>query len=148
MKFDIRKRNLRWSDALARHAETRLRGGLDRIGGRIRRVLVRLVDVNGPRGGPDKRCAVSVHLASGQEIVVRADHDCPYRAIDDAAGRLKRTVTERIRRTRMGRNWHPLCDRQSGHGRTGVLMRPSVSIGRQPHRHTARGWVSSRSNSG
>ena len=85
---------------LARYAERRVHNGLDRVCDRVRQVLVRLADVNGPRGGDDKHCVVSVRLASGDHIRVNALDACPYRAVDGAVNRLKRVVTERRRRRR------------------------------------------------
>ena len=103
MQLSIRKSNLQWSDALAHYAERRVHNGLDRVRERVRRVFVRFVDVNGPRGGDDKHCAVSVRLASGEEILVSARDACPYRAVDGAVNRLKRSVTERTKRNRRRR---------------------------------------------
>lgn len=103
MHLMIRKDNLQWSDALASYAEDRIRRGLDRFRVRVGTVLVRLADINGPRGGEDKRCLVSVRLASGQLVMVNSRDSCPYRAIDAAVSRLKRSVRERIRRNRSRR---------------------------------------------
>lgn len=100
MNLTIRKSRLKWSDPLATYAERRVHHGLDRVRERVRSVLVHLADVNGPRGGEDKRCVVSVRLDSGQAIKVDTRDACAYRAIDGAVGRLKRRVTERIKRSR------------------------------------------------
>ena len=100
MRMKIRKSNLQWSEALAAYAEERLQQRLERVRDRVRSVFVRLADVNGPRGGSDKHCLVSVRLIGGREIVVRGEGVCPYRAVDDVASRLIRTVTERLRRER------------------------------------------------
>ena len=100
MEFTIRKSSMQWSDALARYAERRVYNGLDRMRDRVRRVIIRFADVNGPRGGRDKHCLVSVRLASGEQIRVNALDDCPYRAIDGAVVRMKRMVTERRERRR------------------------------------------------
>lgn len=100
MQLSIRKRNMTWSDALAGHVERRVRQGLDRAERRVRHVLVHLVDVNGPRGGEDKKCAVSVRLTTGDEIRVQTQDTCPYRAVDSAVSRVKRNVMDRVKRTR------------------------------------------------
>ena len=103
MELDIRKSNMQWSDALAGYAERRIHTGLDRVQQRVRRVLIHLADINGPRGGDDKRCFVKVRLTTGHELVANGQDACPYRAVDGAVNRLKRTVAERIRRERVRR---------------------------------------------
>lgn len=100
MQLDIRKTNMQWSDALAHYTERRIHQGLDRLTDRVRSVLVRMADVNGPRGGDDKRCFVCVRLASGHEIMSNGLDACPYRAVDDAVNRLKRNVRDRMKRNR------------------------------------------------
>ena len=100
MQLSIRKTNLQWSDPLARYAERRVHHGLDRVSNRVRTVLVHFVDVNGPRGGEDKHCTVAVRLNSGQEIRANARDACPYRAVNGAVSRLKRSVTRRVDRIR------------------------------------------------
>ena len=100
MQLSIHKRNIQWSDALAGHAERRVHRGLDRVQRQVRRVLVRLHDLNGPRGGEDKRCAVAVRLESGHEIFVKARGACPYRTVDDAVDRLRRAMTRQLGRRR------------------------------------------------
>ena len=100
MQLSIRKTNLQWSDALAGYAERRIHHGLDRIGDCVRSVLVRLADINGPRGGQDKHCLVAVRLATGHKIMANGLDRCPYRAIDGAVNRLKRSITERKKRQR------------------------------------------------
>ena len=100
MELMIHKSRIDWSDALARHTQRRVADRLGRLESFIRRVLVRFVDVNGPRGGVDKRCAVTATLSDGSEVVIRSHDACPSRAIDDASRRLQRVVRRhRDRRT-------------------------------------------------
>ena len=98
---------MQWSDALASYTERRVHHGLDRLRERVRCVLVRFVDVNGPRGGEDKYCALSVRLATGQEIFVKVRDSCPYRAVDGAVNRLKRSVKRQLGRRRDRRRRAP-----------------------------------------
>jgi hypothetical protein len=64
---------------------------------------VRFADVNGPRGGPDKRCDVQVQLVGGQTVRIRETDSCPYRAADRAARRAGRVARDRLRRLRTKR---------------------------------------------
>lgn len=89
------------NDALKDHIERRLSTALGRLKGRIDRITIRLVDVNGPRGGIDKRCRIIVSLSPrGQVIVTGSDHD-PFALVNRAAkrtGHIVRKVLERQRR--------------------------------------------------
>ena len=103
MKLDIRTVNMQWSDALAGHIERRIHARLSHLGDRVRCVLVRLVDVNGPKGGEDKHCFVAVRLSSGREIVTNGLDGCAYRAVNGAVQRMKRTVADHTGRKRARR---------------------------------------------
>jgi hypothetical protein len=75
---------------------------LGRLGQCLRRVDVYLRDVNGPRGGPDKRCRIVAHLAAGSPVVVsRTDRD-PVAAAAAAATRCRRSVRSYLK-MRQGR---------------------------------------------
>jgi len=100
MKIEIRGTGMKVTGALREHVIRRLRFAVSRFGPRLRRIEVRLDDVNGPRGGIDKRCRVAVGVRSGSAIVVEeADADM-YAAISRAADRTGRAVARRIERGR------------------------------------------------
>ena len=93
MKIDIRGRHVELTETLLAHTERRLRFALSRFGQRIRHVTVQLTDLNGPRGGVDKQCRVTVTLSPSRRVMVEAtDADLPT-AIDRAADRVERSVT-------------------------------------------------------
>lgn len=83
--------------------ERRVGFALSRLGSVIRQVDVNLCDVNGPRGGIDKRCRVLVHFERGPAVVIE-DFDSELDdLIDrtlDRAGRAarKRTALGTLRR--------------------------------------------------
>lgn len=58
-----------------------------------------LTDVNGPRGGPDKRCRVVAHLPNGPVVVSRTGLD-PVAAISAAAVRCRHLILARLKRRR------------------------------------------------
>ncbi|MBN9522699.1 hypothetical protein J0H58_29950 [bacterium] len=64
-------------------------------------VDVYLTDVNGPKGGPDKRCRVVAHLPTGPVVVGRTGPD-PVAAVAAAAVRCRRLIRSRLKR-RWGR---------------------------------------------
>jgi putative sigma-54 modulation protein len=66
---------------------------------RLRWVDAYLTDVNGPRGGPDKRCRVVAHVATGTVVVERIGRD-PVVVTAEAAARCRRLILERLKRSR------------------------------------------------
>ena len=66
--------------------------------GHVNRVVVRLSDINGPRGGADKRCHIQVVLAGIPDVVVEDTEVDLYTAIDRATDRARRTVFRRVDR--------------------------------------------------
>ncbi len=98
MQIDIRARDFSMTDALRRHAERRLRLALGRCDAHVQRVLMRLSDTNGPRGGSDKRCHLQVLMAGLPDVVVEDTESDLYVAIDRAADRARRTVVRKLGR--------------------------------------------------
>ena len=85
MQIDIQSRGFALTHALREYTGRRLRFALVLAGGRVRRVAVRLFDVNGPRGGIDKRCHIRGAL-NGLAAVVTEDAEADlYLAINRAA---------------------------------------------------------------
>ncbi|HET7586722.1 MAG TPA: HPF/RaiA family ribosome-associated protein [Gammaproteobacteria bacterium] len=66
----------------------------------VERTSVRIEDINGPRGGVDKRCRIKVVLSGFPSVVVEERHYSPQAAIDGALDRVERTVWRTIRRRR------------------------------------------------
>lgn len=83
--------------------EERVRSALGTVSSHIRDVAVVLSDVNGPRGGVDKRCLLRVRLAAGgPEVVTQALAEAPVLAAANAARRARTSAFRRLRR-RFGR---------------------------------------------
>ena len=71
-------------EALREYAGRRLSFALRRFTHRVRRVTLRLIDVNGPRRGVDSRCSIAADLTDGRQIFVDATAAWPFAAITDA----------------------------------------------------------------
>jgi putative sigma-54 modulation protein len=84
--------SLRLSDGLRRHIRRRLNAALDRFRDHVHEVQVRLSDVNGPRGGVDKRCRMVVSAGRGGVVVVQGTAPNFYQAVDAAAERAARSI--------------------------------------------------------
>lgn len=100
MQIDIQARRFSLTDALRSHAERQLRFALTCYDDHIPRVVMRLSDINGPRGGADKRCHIQLMLAGLSDVVVEDTRADLYIAIDRATDRAGRTVRRRLARRR------------------------------------------------
>lgn len=85
------------SDALREYIERKLELALDRFDHRLERIQVRLEDVNGPRGGLDKRCRLHASGPSWR-IHVEGAGATFYDAVDAAAARARRSVGQLLSR--------------------------------------------------
>lgn len=65
-----------------------------------RRLAVWLSDINGPRGGRDKRCKIQISLDHGKTIIIEDTEEDLFAAIDLAAGRADRTLSRQLARKR------------------------------------------------
>lgn len=99
MVLDIRCNGLKTSEAIREHTERRLHFALGRFPF-VSRATVRLGDVNGPRGGIDKCCRITLSLAGGNRVTIEdVDRDL-YVAVDRATERAGRVAGRRRARTR------------------------------------------------
>ncbi len=114
MRTDIRGYHLTISEALRTHIERRLHFALSRFGARILHVAVRLEDMNGPRGGVDKRCRIVVALAGAGHVQVEVlDSECTN-AVDRAADRMQGVVARELDRQYGGSDSHARSTRIPG----------------------------------
>ena len=100
MQMDIQCRGFDLTNSLRDYAFKRLAYNLNCGDGYIGRVIVRLSDINGPRGGKDKRCLLEVRLKGQPEMVIEDTEVDLYMAIDRAAERAGRTLARRLDRQR------------------------------------------------
>ncbi|MBL9038689.1 MAG: HPF/RaiA family ribosome-associated protein [Archangium sp.] len=100
MKVDVRFRGLDASAALRDHAEKRVFFHLSRFGSELSAVVVRIADLNGPKGGVDKRCHVVVRgRRIGSSTLDDVSHD-PYVCVEQAIERAGATVGRLLDRER------------------------------------------------
>jgi putative sigma-54 modulation protein len=100
MRIEARGRSGLLSDPLRAYTERRLRFAVGRFAPRIEQLTVRVEDVNGPRGGVDKECAIIARLVPrGRLRVEERDLDL-YLAVGRATDRLGRSVAREVRRRR------------------------------------------------
>ncbi len=102
MDFLIRAHDLDLDDTQRGDIERRLIAALDRFERRIARVVVRVRDINGPRGGIDKECHVAVKLASAGELFVEERGDDLRAVVAKAADRAAEAVRRAVSRKKRG----------------------------------------------
>lgn len=100
MQINIQARGFELTESLRDHTRRRLGFAFDWARNDVRRINVRLSDVNGPRGGEDKRCLIQIPIAGKQDIVVNDTEADLYVAIDKAVNRVERVLAKRIARSR------------------------------------------------
>jgi putative sigma-54 modulation protein len=86
------------SPALLERLRRRVARALRHTGRRVRAVRVWLSDINGRRGGIDKRCRIVARLAHAGPVVVEQRDGDYYRAVDGAALKLRHAVERRLAR--------------------------------------------------
>lgn len=100
MRMTIQANGFEMTQALRAYTEQRLATALGWAREHMRKLVVSLSDINGPRGGLDKRCKIQVQLGDGRKVIIEDTEADLYAAIDRAAGRADRAVVRQVERTR------------------------------------------------
>ena len=91
--------------------ERRVRFAFRRLHALVPRADIKLDDINGPRGGADKRCQIQIPLPRHNGVVIEETDADLYVAIDRAASRAGNTLGRQLSRRRnlaVGRTSQPL----------------------------------------
>ncbi len=81
-------------------SEQRIRFALRRLAWRVPHAEVQLSDLNGPRGGLDKRCQIALRTDGAGTVVVTSVARHWRTALDQALARAARFLVRQWRRTR------------------------------------------------
>ena len=100
MRPTIQAHGFQLTQALRTHTELRVATALGWASEHMRQFDVSLSEINGPRGGVDKRCRFHVVLGSGHEVIISDVEADLYLAIKRAADRTCRAIVRRIQRSR------------------------------------------------
>ena len=98
MKTNIQAQGFALTEPIRAYTELRLVYAVSFASQIIRRVTVRLSDINGPRGGNDKKCQLVFTLQGLPDIVIQDTESNLYVAIDRAVDRASRAVARVIDR--------------------------------------------------
>ncbi len=100
MDLDVRIHNSDLGVAVRNYAARRIRFAMGRFASRIARIVMRISDVNGVRGGLDQSCRIAAEFVpSGRVVIEQVDADL-FTAIDRACERAGQAAKRRIERTR------------------------------------------------
>ena len=103
MEVEIRIKDTDLADAVRTYAARRIRFALGRCASRVGRVIVRISDISGERGGVDQCCHISAEvLPSGKVVLQQTDADL-FSAIDRASERAGQALRRDIQRSRKAR---------------------------------------------
>ena len=103
MELSIKGHDLDLSESLRAYTERRLRCSLGGFAKRLESIEVRFSDVNGPRGGTDKNCAITVILRQLGIVFARAKGVNAFSTVDCAASRVRSALARRLGRHRADR---------------------------------------------
>ena len=84
------------SPELAGHVQALVRDTLDRYSDRITRVEVHLNDINGVKGGADKRCLMEARLGGLGPVAVNHEAENLDLAINGAMEKLERALEHKL----------------------------------------------------
>ena len=98
MQIEIQARDFTLTEALDSYIRRRFNFVLSSRYDQIKSIRVSLSDINGPRGGIDKRCCIKVSVPRLKDIVIEDTESDLYVAIDRATDRASRTINRRLSR--------------------------------------------------
>ncbi|KFB69908.1 HPF/RaiA family ribosome-associated protein [Candidatus Accumulibacter vicinus] len=107
MQIFIQARGFDLSAGLREHVERRIHFALDWANQHVRKVSIRLSDLNGPRGGEDKCCSIQVAVLGAADVLIEDIEPDLYVAIDRATDRAGRTLARQVARQREYRHDSP-----------------------------------------
>ena len=98
MNIHIETPNFELSPAIATHVRSSLSHCLRDTEDQVLTIDVFLGDINGPRGGEDKKALILVQMVSRLSVRVEAVHSDLYAAVSVASRRAKRKVKSTLRK--------------------------------------------------
>jgi ribosome-associated translation inhibitor RaiA len=110
MIIDIKARNVSLTHALRGYVLKRIKSSLTGNNDHIQRIVVRLSDINGPKGGIDKRCHIQVVIPHRPDVVIDNVESSLFAAVDIAANRAGRTVSRCVAKLRKHNRTMPRID--------------------------------------
>lgn len=114
MNIEVHAIGFSLTDALRKHSQDFFSAALLHHAEKIKCVVVRLSDANGPKGGQDKICHVQCVIPGSPDVILQASDSDLYAAIHQAAQRIGRTVSRTIkkRQSKLLKRQSPVIDEE------------------------------------
>jgi len=106
MEIDLQSRDLIVTYSLREHVNKRLKFALSTFNEYILKVVVRLSDINGPKGGIDQHCHLQIVLKGLPDVVIEDTEESLYAAVDNASQRASQAVVRKIKRQKTRQSKH------------------------------------------
>jgi ribosomal subunit interface protein len=100
MNINLQARDFHLTNSLESQIRQKMKILLDRFDDKIRATRVVLSDINGPKGGKDKRCTIKIEVHNAKTIVVDEVADNMYESISRCSQRAKRAVSKLVSKDR------------------------------------------------
>lgn len=100
MNLDIQARSFNLTLSLNNYIQRKISASIFSRAEHIRRINVRLSDINGPHGGIDKRCHLHVIVPHLPDVIIEETQDNLYSAIDAAIARTREVLDRKLTRQR------------------------------------------------
>jgi ribosome-associated translation inhibitor RaiA len=94
---------IRHDATLRTHVERRLAAILERLRMKVTAAKVLFADENGPKGGVDHRCTITIEVPRRPPVPVHAIAEAPVQAFESALGKLERQIERERGRLREAR---------------------------------------------
>ena len=98
MRICLQAQGFELTSAIDSHVRTQLAKNLGPMDEQIIAVNVFLSDINGPKGGKDKKALISVQLISRLSVRIETVHTDLYAAVSVASRRTKHTAKRTLQR--------------------------------------------------
>ena len=96
--IDIQVQHFSLTEAMENHIKQKLSPMHQHFGDRILSAHVHLSDVNGPKGGENKKCLIHVELQKLPTVIVEDTQDNLYTSIDNCCHSAERAVRKSLER--------------------------------------------------
>ena len=100
MNIQLQAQGFDLTDAISAHVQRQIAFNLANFENHIVSVDVFLSDINGPKGGPDKRVLVCIRLESRRTITIERTREDLYSAIAIVSRQAKRAVRRTLNKHR------------------------------------------------
>lgn len=100
MNTHIHTQGFELTSAIEQHTQTQLQFHLANFSAHIVAADVFLRDINGPKGGPDKKVLIRVQLRSKITVTIERTRSNLYTAVSTAARQAKRAVRRNLNKHR------------------------------------------------